>query len=117
MGFISLEGLDFFAYHGVYKEEQKIGNKYRVDITIETDFTEAAIGDTITSTVHYGEVYNIIETVMKQRSKLLENLAYRIVEATHEKYPDMLTSVEVSVAKFNPPVGGVCKWAKVTHKK
>ena len=117
MGLISLEGLDFFAYHGVYQEEQKMGNKYRVDITIETDFMEAATEDKITSTVHYGEVYELVETVMKQRSKLLENLAYRIVEATYKKYPDIITSVEVSVAKFNPPVGGVCKWAKVTHKR
>jgi dihydroneopterin aldolase len=53
---------------------------------------------------------------MKEPTKLLEALAYRIVEATHEKY-DNLVSVEASVAKFNPPVGGVCKWAKVTHKR
>lgn len=116
MGFISLEGLEFFSYHGVYKEEQKIGNKYRVDITIETDFMEAAAEDKISATVHYGELYSLIEGIMKQQSKLLENLAYRIVEATYQKYPD-ITSVEVSVAKHNPPVGGVCKWAKVTHKK
>ncbi|EAY29256.1 dihydroneopterin aldolase [Microscilla marina] len=116
MGLIALEGLEFFAYHGVYQEEQKIGNKYRVDITIETDFLEAAKEDTITATVHYGEVYELVKAIMKQPSKLLESLAYRIVEATHEKYPN-LTSVEASVAKFNPPVGGVCKWAKVTHKR
>jgi dihydroneopterin aldolase len=36
MGKITLEGLEFFAFHGYYDEEQKIGNKYGVDITIET---------------------------------------------------------------------------------
>jgi len=116
MGFISLEGLEFFSYHGVYKEEQTIGNKYRVDITIETDFSEAAAEDKISATVHYGELYKIIEEIMKRPSKLLENLAHRVVEATYQKYPD-IASVEVSVAKYNPPVGGVCKWAKVNYKK
>ncbi|RZK29989.1 MAG: dihydroneopterin aldolase, partial [Hymenobacter sp.] len=32
MGQIALEGLEFFAFHGYYDEEQKIGNKYGVDI-------------------------------------------------------------------------------------
>lgn len=37
LGTISLEGLEFFAYHGFYDEEQKVGNKYSLDITIHTD--------------------------------------------------------------------------------
>ena len=28
MGQIALEGMEFFAYHGHFDEEQKIGNKY-----------------------------------------------------------------------------------------
>ena len=29
----ALVGLEFFAYHGFYDEEQKMGNKYAVDIS------------------------------------------------------------------------------------
>jgi dihydroneopterin aldolase len=33
-GKITLEGMEFFAHHGYYQEEQKIGNKFAVDIMI-----------------------------------------------------------------------------------
>ena len=42
MGQIALEGMEFFAFHGYYDEEQKIGNKYGVDLYIETNLNAAA---------------------------------------------------------------------------
>ncbi|MDX5443432.1 MAG: dihydroneopterin aldolase, partial [Hymenobacteraceae bacterium] len=45
MGQIALEGMEFFAFHGFYDEEQKIGNKYGVDLYIKTDLHAAAESD------------------------------------------------------------------------
>ena len=45
MGKITLDGLEFFAFHGYYDEEQKIGNKFGVDITIETSLEKAGMDD------------------------------------------------------------------------
>ena len=42
---VSLEGLEFFAYHGYYDEEQKVGNKYSVDVTVRADLKAAAVED------------------------------------------------------------------------
>lgn len=116
MGLITLEELDFYTYHGVFPEENKIGNRYTVDITIEVDINKATESDTIKDSIDYGEVYNIIKAVMTTQAKLLEYLAGQIIEKTYQKYPQ-IASIEVSVAKHNPPVGGVCKKAKVTLKK
>ncbi len=111
-GTITLEDLEFFAYHGLFQEERKIGNKYSIDVTIEADFSEAATEDKFSATVDYGALYKIIADMMQQPTKLLENLAYKIIHRIFDNFPQV-SYIEVSVAKHNPPVGGVCKWAKV----
>jgi 7,8-dihydroneopterin aldolase/epimerase/oxygenase len=116
MGIITLEGIEFFAYHGYFKEERKIGNKYSIDIVIETDLSEAARTDNLKATVNYEQLYQIARAVMEEKAKLLEHLAQRIIDRIYEKYPQ-IQSAEVSVSKFNPPVGGVCHRSKVTLKK
>ena len=116
LGTIALEGLEFFAYHGFYDEEQKIGNKYAVDITITTDFSEAARRDRLRATVNYEDVYRVVVAVMRQPARLLEHIAHRIIQDVRQQYPDVQT-VEVSVSKFNPPIGGVCHRAKITLKE
>ena len=57
MGRITLEGLEFFAFHGYYDEEQKIGNKYGVDITVETTLEKAQTDDKLSETIDYEELY------------------------------------------------------------
>jgi dihydroneopterin aldolase len=116
IGTITLEGLEFFAYHGLFKEERKIGNKYSIDLTITTDFGEAAIFDKFSATIDYGVLYKIIQNVIEQPTKLLEHLAFKIIENILTTFLQV-TEVEVSVAKHNPPVGGVCRWAKVKLKQ
>ncbi|WP_026995336.1 dihydroneopterin aldolase [Flectobacillus major] len=113
MGTISLEGLEFFAYHGFYEEERKMGNRYQIDIQITTDFSEAAEKDQLKATVNYVDLYNIIAEVMKIKAKLLEHIGQLIIEKVREVYPN-IDEVQVTVSKFNPPIGGVCTRAKVT---
>jgi 7,8-dihydroneopterin aldolase/epimerase/oxygenase len=105
MGAISLEGIEFFAYHGVHEEEQKIGNRYQVDIMVTTDFSEAAENDKLRDTVNYGDLYEIISGVMKIKARLLEHIAQLIISNVRKRYPE-IEKIEVSVSKFNPPIGG-----------
>ena len=53
---IALEGMEFFAYHGLYELERKEGNQFRVDIEIETDFTKGALSDEISGTLNYEDI-------------------------------------------------------------
>lgn len=112
MGLIALEGMEFFSYHGYYDEEQKIGNKYGIDVTIETDLQKAAKTDKLRETINYEEIYRIVAAVMQQRHRLLEHVAYEIINEVRAKYFDVL-HVTVAVSKFNPPIGGVCAKARV----
>jgi len=113
MGIISLEGLEFFAYHGYYDEEQKMGNKYSIDIAITADLNRAAQEDRLSLTVNYEVVYTIIADVMKIKHRLLEHIAYKIIEAVKVQFPE-IQQITVNVSKFNPPIGGVCERSKIS---
>ncbi len=112
MGKITLEGLEFFAFHGYYDEEQKIGNKYGVDITIETSLDKAGTDDKLSETIDYEELYVIIREEMNKPSRLLENIGGRIMNAVFANFP-LITFVDISISKFNPPIGGICRRAVV----
>jgi len=113
MGKITLEGLEFFSFHGYYDEEQKIGNKYGVDITIDTFLEKAGMDDKLSETIDYEELYKIIREEMGKPSRLLENIGGRIMRSVFQNFP-LVTFVEISISKFNPPIGGICKRAVVT---
>ena len=113
MGLVSLRGLEFFAYHGYYDEEQKVGNKYSVDVTVRADLKKAAVQDTLSETVNYESLYNIVKDHMQVRSRLLEHIGYEIIQSVFEEF-QQVGWVEVSIVKYNPPIGGVCKEARVT---
>ena len=116
MGRVALEGMEFFAYHGYYDEEQKMGNKYSVDVSVATDLTAAAEHDALAETVNYELLYKIISGAMSRPSRLLESLNLQIIREVFKRFPSV-EQVEVSISKFNPPIGGVCRAARVTMNK
>ena len=105
MSYITLEGMEFFSYHGCFKEEQVIGTNFVVDLKIETDVTEAAITDDLHKTINYQSVYLLVKEEMKMKSKLLENVAQRILTSLLNHFPAII-NIEVKVSKLNPPLGG-----------
>lgn len=116
MGLIEIEGMEFYAYHGHYKEEQIVGNKFLIDLKIETDLTKAADSDDIKDAVNYQSAYKIIKSEMQKKSNLLENIAGRILDALYDKLSHV-KSVTVKVSKMNPPMGGKIKKVSITMTK
>jgi dihydroneopterin aldolase len=105
MGLIQIENMEFYAFHGHFKEERIVGNKFLVDLTIETDMKLPAESDNLKDAVNYQRVYEIIKAQMGLKSHLLEHIASRIIEAIYAE----LTGIEkitVKVSKMNPPMGG-----------
>ncbi len=112
MGKIYLEGLEFYARHGYYEEERKIGNKYSVDVILELDFKSAAESDKLEGTVDYESVYNVIKEVMLIDSMLLEHLAGKMINSLKTNF-SQVEKVTVKVSKYNPPIRGLCHRAMV----
>ena len=105
MSVISVEGMEFFAYHGCFKEEQVIGTKFRIDIFMKTDTSKAESSDNLNDTVNYQLVYQAIKEEMETRSKLLENVARRILNRITKDFPSV-ESARIKIRKLNPPLGG-----------
>ena len=73
--------MEFYAYHGCFEEEQKIGTWFNVDLSLEVDTSKAEKSDNIEDTVNYQSVYQVVKEQMMIPSHLLENVARRILDA------------------------------------
>ena len=111
-GKVVLEGLEFHAYHGVYPHERSSGNKFEVDIKVETDFQDTAFQDDLSGTINYEDLYSLVKNEMEKPSKLLETVGHAIAERILQSFNSAI-DVEVKISKFNPPIGGVCRKASV----
>jgi 7,8-dihydroneopterin aldolase/epimerase/oxygenase len=105
MGLIQIEGMEFYAFHGHYKEEQIVGNRFLVDLTLETDMDKAVESDNLKDAVNYQIAYEIVKLQMEKNSHLLENIAGRILDAIYAEM-EGIQKATVKVSKMNPPVGG-----------
>jgi len=105
MGTIKVTNIRVFAYHGCLVEEGKIGSDYRVDLTIKADLSKSAITDNLDDTVDYVHLNKIVKQEMAIRSKLLEEVAKRILDRILNEI-SMVNKAKVAVSKLNPPIGG-----------
>jgi dihydroneopterin aldolase len=105
MGLIQIENMEFYAFHGHFKEEQIVGNKFLVDLTLETEMSVASTSDNLKDAVNYQKAYQIVKAEMEKKSYLLENIAGRILEALYSEMTG-IKKATVKVSKMNPPVGG-----------
>ncbi|ARV15612.1 dihydroneopterin aldolase [Polaribacter sp. SA4-12] len=105
MGIIQVNNIKLYAFHGCLDEEAKIGSEYSVDVEIKADLKKSSKTDNLVDTVDYVHLNHIVKEEMAIRSKLLEEVAQRILDRTFKEIP-MVKKAKVSVAKINPPIGG-----------
>ena len=105
MGIIKLKNIRVYAYHGCLVEEGKIGSDYRVDVTVKANLSKSSLTDNLSDTVDYVHLNKIVKQEMGIRSKLLEEVAKRILNRILEEIP-MVKKADIAVSKLNPPIGG-----------
>ena len=113
MSRIQLKNIRVFANHGCLSEEEKIGSDYLVNLSVDANLLHAAQTDELDDTVDYVSLNSIVKEEMAKRSKLLENVGYRIIEHILSKHTEV-TFVTVTVSKINPPIGGDVEAVSVT---
>jgi dihydroneopterin aldolase len=95
----------FYAYHGVYTEENRLGQRFYVDLELGLDFRPSALTDDLSKTVNYAEVYEVVrKEVEETRVKLLETLAERIADRLLQGFP--IQQILVRLTKPDPPIPG-----------
>ena len=110
---IHLDGIYLRAYHGCYDLEQRVGNRFRVDMTIRTPRGDIHRSDDGTKAVNYLTVYEIVERTMQITQHTIEAAAANIIEAVRAAFPEII-EVECTVAKLAPPLGGKIDKVSVT---
>ena len=111
---IVLKNCAFFARHGVFNEEETLGQRFFVDATLDVDAGEALEKDEIEGTVDYGTAFQVIEKIVTgKRRFLIEALAMEVARAICAEF-QMVRRAEVTIRKPNAPVQGVLDYVQVT---
>ncbi|QXP71946.1 dihydroneopterin aldolase [Polaribacter sp. R2A056_3_33] len=105
MGIIQVNNIKLYAFHGCLDEEAKIGSEYTVDLEIKANLKKSSRTDELADTVDYVHLNLIVKEEMAIRSKLLEEVAQRILDRIFKEI-SRVKKAKVSVAKINPPIGG-----------
>ena len=110
---IFLANMAFFAHHGVAPQEQRLGQRFFVDVDCFLDVRPASETDDYRRTVCYAAVHETVSAVVTgEPAKLIETLAERIAAAVLERF-EALNAVRVTIRKPSAPVAGVLDHAGV----
>ncbi|MBQ2082326.1 MAG: prephenate dehydratase [Lachnospiraceae bacterium] len=117
MGKININDLEIYANHGVMEEEQRLGQKFLVSITLEFDMEKAVATDDIEKTVNYAALSHQAESFFKDNTfKLIETAAGRLASELLLTRPQV-KSIEVTVKKPWAPIGIPLEYVSATEKR
>lgn len=114
---ITLANVAYFARHGLHPEEERLGQRFYVDLTVDIDLSVVGRSDDYTDTVGYDKLLDTVgEVVAGERVNLIEVLADRIARAVLEKF-EKVTGATVTVRKPSAPVEGILDHVAVTVRR
>lgn len=102
---IFLRKMQFYAYHGAYPEENRLGQRFYVDVELFLDLSLAGATDELVHTINYAEIYDVVrQEVEESQYQLIETLAEKIAEKILDGFA--VQEVLVRVTKPDPPIPG-----------
>jgi dihydroneopterin aldolase len=111
---IFITGLLIHAHHGVMEHEEKVGQRFVIDLELAIDLAQAAKSDKLVDTVSYA---SIVETA----TRAFTEGNYRLVEAAAGAIADAVlvafsrvASVRVTVHKPHAPIAAIFNDVGVT---
>ena len=114
---IKIEDLEVFANHGVFPEENVLGQKFVVSAVMYTDTRRAGLTDELTASIHYGEASAFITDYLKSHTfKLLEKVAEGLAEEMLVRIAG-LQKVQIEIKKPWAPIGLPLKTVSVAIER
>lgn len=102
---ITIDKLEVFANHGVYPEENVLGQKFVISVVLYTSTRKAGVADELSFSVNYGEVSHFIQKYMTEHIwKLLECAAEHLAQAILLEYP-LVKKLDLEIQKPWAPIG------------
>ena len=79
---IRIVDLEVFANHGVFPEENALGQKFIVNLVLRGDFSVACKSDALDDSVDYGAVCHLVDATLRSSTfKLIERAAQAVADA------------------------------------
>lgn len=102
---IRIENLEIYAGHGVFEDENRMGQPFFVNITLYTDTRAAGERDDLSLSTHYGEVSHLVNRFLKEHTyKLIETAAEKTAEQILFHFP-LVQSLDLEIRKPKAPIG------------
>lgn len=110
---IRIVDLEVFARHGVFPEENALGQKFLVSVELSVGTHAAGASDALEDSVDYGAVCHLIDRTMRETAyKLIERAAERVAEAIFAEFP-LVESLKLELKKPWAPIGLPLAYASV----
>ncbi|MGN0336149.1 MAG: 2-amino-4-hydroxy-6-hydroxymethyldihydropteridine diphosphokinase [Lachnospiraceae bacterium] len=101
---IKIEKLTVFGNHGVYPEENVLGQKFLVSLVMHTDTRKAGMNDDLECSINYGDVSRYVKQFFEENTfKLIERVAEKLAESLLLRY-SLLEKVDVKIEKPWAPI-------------
>ncbi len=98
--------MEFYGYHGVFPEETRLGQRFVVNLTVETDLSKAGRSDSLEDSINYADLYQTCKEIVEgEPYKLVEAVAEKIAEAVLERF-STVELCHIKVIKPDPPIPG-----------
>ncbi len=100
----TVSGIEVWAHHGVFDQERRDGQLFRIDVAWWQDLTAAARQDDLALTIDYGAVAAcVVELVRTEPVDLIETVVRRLQEGLLARFP--MDFLQVTIHKPDAPLG------------
>jgi len=111
---IFITGLLIHARHGVMPHEEKVGQRFVIDLELATDLARAAVSDKVADTVSYASIVEAVTRAFTAKSyRLVEAAAGAVADEVLSTFP-RIASVRVTVHKPHAPIAAIFNDVGVT---
>lgn len=94
---LSIKNLEIFAYHGVFEEEKKLGQKFILSLDLYYSMQRAGMSDDLEKRIHYGILTEKIkEEFTGEKYDLIETAAEKLAAFILTEYP-VIKSITVTL--------------------
>ena len=104
---IFVNGLLIHAHHGVMAHEEKVGQRFMIDLELAIDHAPAGRSDKLADTVSYSAIVDAATRAFTRKSfRLVEAAAAAVADDLIAAFPPIL-SVRVTLHKPHAPIAAI----------
>lgn len=114
---IRLKKIAVFAYHGVYAEEARLGQRFNISLDCAIDLAEAGRTDNLEHGVSYADLAALVQEIaVSERFHIIEALGERIAQTILTKQP-RIAAIAVTIEKPAAAIAALFETIEVTIQR